>query len=178
MEPLHRSLGACLGLPSFCLLLEAFSHSYQWMEWNPGLPWIWNIFRLYCKPVSITNWVFIQRLMLCPVVRKQSAPTLAFLFFFPLLFCFLSSSEIWGLPYPRAPCRSSLRTVFWSVTERVRSTADHKWAACDWTRTHLRRNKPCNAQLLWQGIKTLLRIFICTIIVLLSRKMLHLLPYL
>lgn len=170
-------------LAQLCLLLEAFSHSYQWTEWNPGLLWIWNIFRLYSKPVSITNWVFIQRLMLCPVVRKQSAPTLVlffFFFFFPPS-CFVSSplqeSEV--LPYPLAPCSSPLSNcILVSVTERVQSTADHKWAACDWAWAQLRRNKPFSAQLLWQSIKTLHRVFIFTIIVLLTRKMLRLLPYL
>lgn len=165
-------------LAQLCLLLEAFSHSYQWTEWNPALLWIWNIFRLYSKPVSITNWVFIQRLMLCPVMRKQSALTLVFFFFSPFLFPFFLRNLRSALPC--APCCSShsQNCILASFTERVRNTADHKWAACDWARTQLRRNKPWNAQFLWQSIKTLYRIFICTVINLLSRKMLHLLPYL
>lgn len=162
-------------LAQLCLLLEAFSHSYQegmesWFECETYLGYTAS------RCPSQTGFSF--RASCCVQSWESSLLQLVFSFFIffpPFLFAFLFRT----LSSTLAPCtlwQLTLGTAFWSLLQR--GTADHKWAACDWIWTQLRRNKPCHAQFLWQSIKTLHGIFICSVIVLLSRKMLHLLPYL
>lgn len=178
MEPLHRSLGACLGLPSFAYFWKHFPTVIS--ERNGILVCFeYETYLGYTASRCPSQTGFSFRGSCCVQSWESSLLQLLFSFFFFSPSCFVSSplqeSEVLPLHLVAAHSRNCILV---SVTERVRSTADHKWAACNWAWAHLRTNKPFSAQLLWQSIKTLHRVFIFTIIVLLSRKMLSLLPYL
>lgn len=181
MEPLHRSLGACLGLPSFAYFWKHFPTVIS--ERNGILVCFeYETYLGYTASRCPSQTGFSFRGSCCVQSWESSLLQLLFSFFFffspPVLFPLLFRNLRSCLTLLHLVAAHSRNCILVSVTERVRSTADHKWAACNWAWAQLRRNKPFSAQLLWQSIKTLHRVFIFTIIVLLSRKMLSLLPYL
>lgn len=148
MEPLHRSLGACLSLPSFAYFWKHFPTVIS--GWN-GIQVCFE-YETYLGYIarrcpSQTGFSF-RGCMLCPVVRKQAASTLSFFFSSPL-------KEFEVCFHLHLVAASSQSSVLVCVTGKVLSTADHKWAHCDWVQMQLRRNKPYDTQLLWQSTKTL-----------------------
>lgn len=155
MEPLHRSLGACLGLPSFAYFWKHFPTVIS--ERNGILVCFeYGTYLGYTASQRPSQTGFSFRGSCCVQSWESSLLQLLFSFFPPSFFVSspLQESEVCLTPMHLVAAHSR-NCILVSASERVWSTAnDHKRAARDWTWTRLRRNKPCNAQLLWQSIKT------------------------
>lgn len=120
MEPLRRSLGACLGLPSFAYFWKHFPTVIS--ERNGILVCFeYETYLGYTASRCPSQTEFSFRASCCVQSWESGLLQLlfSFFFFFFLLFWFPSSSEVWVLPSPvRLVAAHSRNCILASATER------------------------------------------------------------